>query len=196
MRIRATAVPRTVSPFRLWGFVVVLLLLTFLSPLGVLPSLGPTASTGALTGSVIDPSGGVVAGATVHVIDVVTGESHEFASQPNGSYLAPLLAPGTYRIEVSKTNFKMAVLTEISVSVTETHTANIELEVGAVTENMTVAMQAEILETQSQALGHVTDERMVEGLPLVTRSYGQILALSAGASADVKNAGGVGNSSE
>jgi Carboxypeptidase regulatory-like domain/TonB dependent receptor len=176
---------------RLVGGAAIVLALA-LSPFLANVAFAQTASTGALTGSVIDPSGGVVAGATVHVINVGTGESHEFDSQPNGSYLAPLLPPGTYRIEVSKSGFKRAVLAGISVFVTETHTANIKLEVGAVTESVTVVVQAELLETQSQTLGHVTDERMVEGLPLVTRNYTQILALSPGVSADVNNAGDIG----
>src|ERR1700680_929543 len=103
MRIRHSVVPRTVSPFRLWGFVIVILFLTFLSPLGVLPSLGQTASTGALTGSITDPSGGVVAEAIVRVINVGTGDSSEFISQRSGNYVAPLLLPGKYRIEASKT---------------------------------------------------------------------------------------------
>ena len=167
-----------------------LLVLTCWGGLGT--TFAQTASTGALTGTVTDASGGVVPGATVHVISVATGDSLSFTSQANGNYLAPLLLPGTYRLEVSKGGFKTAVLTGVIVSVTETHTASIKLEVGEATERVTVIIDEELLETQSQTLGHVTDERMVEGLPLVTRNYTQILALSPGVSADVNNAGAIG----
>ncbi|MGH9781013.1 MAG: carboxypeptidase regulatory-like domain-containing protein, partial [Candidatus Acidiferrales bacterium] len=163
--------------------------------LGAKTTLAQTASTGALTGTVSDPSGGVVPEAAVHVINVATGDRHDFASQPSGSYLAPLLLPGTYRIEVSKSGFKTAVLEGIVVSVTETHTVDIKLTVGEVSQSVTVSTEAQLLQTQNQALGHVTDERMVEGLPLVTRNYTQILDLSPGVSSDVNDAGamGVGN---
>jgi Carboxypeptidase regulatory-like domain/TonB dependent receptor len=193
MRIRHTAVPRTVSPFRLWGFVVVILLLTFLSPLGVLPSLGQTASTGALTGSITDPSGGVVAGAIVRVINVGTGDTSEFISQRSGNYVAPLLFPGKYRIEASETGFKTIVLTGIEVSVTETQTVNLVFQLGEVSERVNISAEARLLETESAALGHVTDERLVEGLPLVTRNYTQLLGLSPGVSADVSDASALGS---
>ena len=167
--------------------VIALLLL-----LGSNAALAQTSSTGALSGIVTDPSGAVVLGATLHVVNVATGDSHSFASQRNGSYLAPLLMPGTYRIEVSKGSFKMSVFTGITVTVAETNTLNVKLEVGSMTESVTVTGEEELVQTQSQALGHVTDERMVEGLPLVTRNYTQILGLSPGVSTDVNNAGAIG----
>lgn len=155
-------------------------------------ALAQTASTGALTGIVTDASGAVVPGASIHLFNVATGDSHIFASQRNGSYLAPLLLPGTYQVEVSKGKFKKAVFTGITIAVAETNTLNVKLEVGEITETVTVTAEEELVQTQSQALGHVTDERMVEGLPLVTRNYTQILGLSPGVSADVNDAGALG----
>src|SRR5690348_4180013 len=121
-----------------------------------------TSFTGALTGIVTDPSGAIVPGATVRVINVATGDSHSFVSQTNGSYLAPFLAPGAYRVEVSKNGFKTVNLTGISIAVTETSTLNVRLEIGEVSQNVTVTTEAQLLQTQNQALGHVTDQRMVE----------------------------------
>ena len=151
-----------------------------------------TSFTGALTGIVTDPSGAIVPGATVRVINVATGDSHSFVSQTNGSYLAPFLAPGAYRVEVSKNGFKTVNLTGISIAVTETSTLNVRLEIGEVSQNVTVTTEAQLLQTQNQALGHVTDQRMVEGLPLVTRNYTQIINLSPGVSSDVNDAGSIG----
>ena len=159
--------------------------------------LGPrvnaqTSSSGALTGTVTDPSGAIVPGATVRVVNLATGDSHNFVSQTNGSYLAPFLLPGAYRVEVSKSGFKTVNLTGISVVVAETSTLNVKLEIGEVAQNVTVSTEAQLLQTQNQALGHVTDERMVEGLPLVTRNYTQIINLSPGVSSDVNDAGAIG----
>ncbi|HEV2232120.1 MAG TPA: carboxypeptidase regulatory-like domain-containing protein, partial [Terriglobia bacterium] len=171
---------------------VLFTLALMLSPIGANRVLAQTAATGALTGTVTDPSGGVVPGATVHVVNVATSDSHTFVSQSNGSYLAPFLAPGAYRVEVSKNGFKTVSLTGVSIAVAETSTLNVKLELGEVAQNVTVSTEAQLLQTQNQALGHVTDERMVEGLPLVTRNYTQILNLSPGVSSDVNDAGAIG----
>lgn len=175
-----------------WAGAVLFTLALMLSPIGANRVLAQTAATGALTGTVTDPSGGVVPGATVHVVNVATGDSHTFVSQSNGSYLAPFLAPGAYRVEVSKNGFKTVSLTGVSIAVAETSTLNVKLELGEVAQNVTVSTEAQLLQTQNQALGHVTDERMVEGLPLVTRNYTQILNLSPGVSSDVNDAGAIG----
>jgi hypothetical protein len=74
-----------------------------------------TSSTGAVTGTITDQSGGAVAGAAVKLTNAATGEVYQFTSRQNGSYLAPLLAPGDYQIEVSKTGFKTMVRTGIRV---------------------------------------------------------------------------------
>lgn len=175
-----------------WAGAVLFTLALMLSPIGANRVLAQTAATGALTGTVTDPSGGVVPGATVHVVNVATSDSHTFVSQSNGSYLAPFLAPGAYRVEVSKNGFKTVSLTGVSIAVAETSTLNVKLELGEVAQNVTVSTEAQLLQTQNQALGHVTDERMVEGLPLVTRNYTQILNLSPGVSSDVNDAGAIG----
>ena len=99
--------------------------------LGSGAALAQTASTGALTGVVTDPSGAVVSGATIHVVNVATGDSHNFASKPDGRYLALLLLPGTYQIDVSKGSFKKAVFTGITVTVTETNRLNVKLAIKA-----------------------------------------------------------------
>ena len=151
-----------------------------------------TASTGALAGVVTDPSGAVVPGATIRVINTATGDTHNFVSQSNGSYLAPFLSPGTYRVEASKEGFSTEAFTEISIAVAETSTLNVKLQVGQVSQSVTVSTEAQLLQTQDQALGHVTDQRMVEGLPLVTRNYTQILSLSPGVSSNVNDAGAIG----
>ncbi len=151
-----------------------------------------SASTGALAGTVTDPSGAVVPGATIRVVNTATGDTHTFLSQSNGSYLAPFLPPGTYRVEASKNGFSTVSFAGVNVAVAETRTLNVKLQVGQVAQSVTVTTEAQLLQTQDQALGHVTDERMVEGLPLVTRNYTQILSLSPSVSSDVNNAGSIG----
>ena len=166
----------------------------FLMTLGALVavSIAQTSGTGAIAGTVTDPGSAVVVGASISVIDVATGLTRTAVSTSAGTYLVPLLQPATYRVEVSKSGFKVSVSAEIPVHVTETATLNVKLQVGSVQETVEVTGQGEQLQTESSALGRVTDSVVVESMPLVTRNYTQIIALSTGVSADVMNAGELG----
>ncbi len=153
--------------------------------------LAQTAGTGAISGTITDPSGAAVAGAAISAIDVTTGEKRPAVSSGNGTYLVPLLRPGTYRVEVSRSGFKLSV-TEVPVHVTETVTVNLQLAVGSPAETITVSANSELLKTEDSTLGNVVDQREVGSLPLVTRNYSQILGLSPGVSAETFNAGEIG----
>ncbi|MGH9854581.1 MAG: carboxypeptidase regulatory-like domain-containing protein, partial [Blastocatellia bacterium] len=155
-------------------------------------ALAQTANTGALTGVVTDSAGAVVVDAQVKVSNEATGETRTMSSQSNGSYAFPLLLPGAYRLEISKTGFKAAVKTELQVNVTETARFNVQLEPGGVQEQVVIAADAQLLQTESSALGRVTDRTLVSNLPLVTRNYTQIVALSPGIAAGVTNAAELG----
>jgi len=151
-----------------------------------------TAATGAISGTVTDPSGAVVAGAKVSVTNEATGGTLTVLSTNTGRYLVPLLSPGSYRVDVTKESFKVSTYPNIIVAVTETRSLNLALQVGTVSESIQVEASAQQLQTESSALGHVTNSEMVETLPLVTRNYTQIVGLSPGVAADVTNAGSLG----
>lgn len=151
-----------------------------------------TASTGALNGTVYDPSRGVVPGANVTVTNESTGAVRTVVAGTDGTYMAPLLPPGSYRVTVSHSGFKMAEYANIRVSVAETATLNVHLEVGELSQAVTVQGEASQLQTTSAALGTVVNQRMVETLPLVTRNYTQILGLMPGVSSGVTDARGLG----
>jgi hypothetical protein len=153
---------------------------------------GQTADTGAIAGLITDPKGAVVMDAAIRVIDVTTGETRTAVSSGSGSYLIPLINAGTYRVEVSKSGFKLSASDNIIVHITETATVNLQLVVGVPTELVTVTGRQELLNTEASALGEVVDQREVSSLPLVTRNYTQILGLSSGVSAEIFNAGEIG----
>ena len=155
-------------------------------------ALAQTADTGAIAGTVTDSAGGVVPQAEIKVVNLGTGESRSATSAQNGSYSVPLLPPGNYRVDVSKTGFKLLTFSSVSVIVTETQSLNAKLEIGAVSEHVTVTSEAEQLQTESSALGRVTNEEMVANLPLVTRNYTQIIGLNPGVSVEVTNATALG----
>jgi hypothetical protein len=151
-----------------------------------------TAGTGALAGVVSDSSGAVVPGAKVTLTNIATGETHISVTGNSGRYELNLLAPGAYRLEVIRDGFKTATLDSVAIAVTETAKFNVTLKAGGATETVVVTTNEEIVQTESSTLGRVVDEKTVSGIPLVTRNFTQILALSPGVSADVNNASALG----
>jgi carboxypeptidase family protein len=154
-----------------------------------------TGATGALQGVVTDPSGGRVAKATVLVTSAATGETRNVETQADGSYSVPLLPPGEYEIAVTTPGFEKAVRTGVRVTVTETANVPIQLSLQGVADTVQVTAGAELVQTESPVLGRVADARIVEGLPLVTRNFTQIIGLSPGVTAEVTNAGELGRGS-
>ncbi|MBA0085025.1 MAG: carboxypeptidase regulatory-like domain-containing protein, partial [Acidobacteria bacterium Pan2503] len=179
-------------------------LVTALRRLGLALLLGPiafplapallaqTAGTGAIAGSITDPSGASVAEAQVKAINEATGEVRTAVSTVAGNYAVPLLLPGVYTLEISKTGFKLVQAPHVSVVVTETKTFNVRMELGQIADKVIVEALAEQLQTQSSALGEVTSGDQVRTLPLVNRNYTQIISLNPGVAAEVTDAGAIG----
>ncbi len=165
--------------------------LLLLSMLGV-AAYGQNAGTGAIAGVVSDPSGAVISDATIKVTNNQTGEKRTAASSSHGNYSVSLLLPGSYTVEASKGGFKNTSYKTITVSVTETLTLNIQMQVGSVQETIEVNSAGEQLQTETSSLGRVADSLTVESMPMATRNYTEILALSTGVSADVLNAAELG----
>jgi Carboxypeptidase regulatory-like domain/TonB dependent receptor len=158
----------------------------------VQPACAQTAGTGALTGTVLDPSGGAVSAAKIVVTSQATGENRMVLTDARGIFLAPALLPELYRIEVSKDGFKTLTATDVKIAVTETTSLNLRLEIGQISERVVVEGYTQQLQTESSALGRVTSGDQVRDLPLVTRNYTQIVSLNPGVAADVNDAGAIG----
>jgi len=160
----------------------------------VLPhvALAQTANTGAIAGTVTDASGAVMPQSEITVTNRETGEIRTAKSGQNGSYSVTFLPPGTYSVDVSRSGFKQLSYPSVRVIVTETEEVNAQLDVGQMSERVTVAADAEQLQTESSALGRVTSEEMVTNLPLVTRNYTQVIGLNPGVASEVTNATALG----
>jgi hypothetical protein len=152
-----------------------------------------TAASGAVAGTVHDASGAVVAGTEVTATNEGTGESRKVTAGEGGKFIIPLLPPGRYRVESHKAGFRSEVVSGIEVNVTETARFDVVLQVGSLDQSVTVEAAPAMVQTDSTALGRVTGEREVTGLPLVSRNYTQILGLSAGVVTGVNNAAALGN---
>src|SRR3989475_210466 len=173
-----------------WGWV----LLAFLSMLWVQSLMGQTAGTGALTGTFKDASGAVIPNATVTLTSNDTGQLRTTMTGADGAYSLTLLPPGNYRVRIEAGGFKPVEVSSITVAVTETAVLDRGLEVGAQAQTITVEGEVENIQTASSALGTVVNTRSMEALPLSTRNFTNLLAMTAGASAGVANSVTLGKS--
>ena len=159
------------------------------------PGFSQTASTGALTGTTMDATRAVIPGVEITLANEATSESRSAVSNENGSYSFQLLAPGAYRLEAALSGFKTAVVSVIRISVTETTRVDVQLEVGGLSEKVTVETAPVMVQQESSALGRVVTENVVASLPLVNRNFTQIIGLSPGITIDVTHAGELGRGS-
>jgi hypothetical protein len=155
-----------------------------------------TSNTGALAGTVTDPSGAVIAGATVTVTNLATGQTRTATTTSTGSYQISLLPPGNYSVRFDAKGFKSLDVPSVTINVTETPTLDRKLEVGSSSEKVTVEATTETIQTQNATNGTVVSSQEIQNLPLVTRNYTQIVDLSPGVVTNVSNASAMGNGTQ
>lgn len=155
-----------------------------------------TADTGALTGTVTDPAGASIPNVSVTAINEGSGQERTAVTGSDGSFTLTLLSPGTYRVRFSARGFKTADVRPVSITVTEKPVLNRSMELGTQAEEITVEAVAETVQSSNATLGTVINTRTVVDLPLNTRNYTNLLALSAGVNATVNNATALGKGSQ
>ncbi len=122
-----------------------------------------------LSGTVADPSGALIPGATVTAINVATGVTTKTVSNNAGSYQLPPLAPGRYRVSAETSGFKKFTFTEVNLEVGTRATLDFKLDVGTVTEAVEVKASAETLQTATATIGGTVSGRQILDLPLPSR---------------------------
>jgi hypothetical protein len=127
-------------------------------------------TTGSLSGAVADPTGAVVAGATVVVKNDATGVENTVTTSDNGTFTVPALNTGLYTVTITASGFKRAVVTEVKVDVGKPSSINVALEVGAPTESVTVVGTGELLQTQSANVASTITGRQITDLPYASRN--------------------------
>ena len=137
-------------------FVLIAVLLCLLIPSF---ALAQSAATGALTGTVTDPTGSVVPNATVTATSE-TAQSRTATTGANGSYEITLLPPGHYRVRFEAAGFQSVEVPAVTVTVTEVGTLNRQLVVGAQTQEVTVEANVETVQTASSTVGTVVNTKV------------------------------------
>lgn len=146
-----------------WSRIISSLLLIAAGQGALLPAQD---ARGRITGKVTDASGGGIPGAEVTVTNATTGVVLRATPAASGNYEVPYLAPGLYTVRVSAAGFKSHERANLEVRVADRLTIDVTLEVGAVTESVTVSGQASLLETNTASLGRVVDTKRILELPL------------------------------
>ncbi len=135
---------------------------------------------GSIVGTVTDGQGGVLPGATVVAVQEGSGFKMTETTNSKGQYTFPNLKIGKYVITAEMSGFKKAVRSGVQLHVQERLQADFKLDVGAMTEEVTVVGEAPLLNTQTGEMGHVVDQKQLTDLPLLGRRYAELSLLQTG----------------
>jgi len=162
----------------------------------VCSSFAFSQTTGRIAGTVKDQNGAVIAEAEVTVTRLTTAEERKITTDTAGNYIVPLLPPGAYSAKVSANGFNSALLDSVQVAITETTTVNAQLTVAGVIVGQITVRAAPSIQIDGPQMGRVIDARAAAELPLATRNFTQILALSSGTSVALPDNTALGRNSQ
>jgi hypothetical protein len=174
--VRATAMSGSWRVRKYWFLVVCLTVLVGSSA----STLRAQTASATLSGTIMDPNGEVVPGVEVSATNIDTEISMNTKTNGDGIYVLPALQPGHYRVIVTKAGFKQIALTDVVLNVQDTVSRNFSLEIGAVSETVTVTADSTNINTTDASVSTVIDRGFVENLPLNGRSFNTLLQLTPG----------------
>jgi hypothetical protein len=170
--------------------------ITFIVAAFAVASFGQGGATGAISGTVQDPSGALVPGAEVRITNQGTGVvARTTKTDANGSFTATLLPVGTYTVTIVSGGFAQGSFPDIVVRVTETTRLLAALRPQAVQEKVEVQAQVQAIDTTQAATGEAIDSKTIRELPLATQNFQQILTLSTGVFSDLNASAQLGRGS-
>ncbi|HEX8369384.1 MAG TPA: carboxypeptidase regulatory-like domain-containing protein [Pyrinomonadaceae bacterium] len=120
---------------------------------------------GTITGTVTDPQGAVVPGATVAVKNLETNVVNNVTANDEGSFTVPFLLPGRYSVSITAAGFKTSVRENVTVNVDDRLTIDVQLEIGQ-TADVDIVADTELVERGTVTTGTVITQRQIEELPL------------------------------
>ncbi|MCC6342423.1 MAG: TonB-dependent receptor [Bryobacterales bacterium] len=153
--------------------------LLFVSLCNLIP-LGAQTASGVITGSVTDTTGAAAAGAKVTLTHEETNQTRDQLANSEGIYEFRALPRGTYRLAVEMAGFRREEIRDVQLTVAQTLQLNVKLQVGQVSEAITVEASAAQVQASEASLAQVIDEKRVRELPLNGRNFMQLAFLSSG----------------
>ncbi len=141
-----------------------------------------------LQGTVTDPQGGVVPGATVTLTDKETNRTLETVTNETGGYVFNALAARTYTLTAELSGFKKKVLDDVKITAEQANALNVQLEIGQTNEVVTVAAAAPLIDTATGNISGTVTQQQLQSLPSFGRDPMQLLQLAPGAFGDASRA--------
>src|SRR5205085_3349981 len=133
-----------------------------------------------ITGRITDPSGAVLPGVTVTAANTQTGEMAVGTTTSDGVYTIPFLRPGVYSVSAELSGFRKVTQADVQLQVGQTAAVNLQLSLGELSEQITVAAESPLLETAKADRGLVIDNERVTELPLNARNPFMLSSLTPG----------------
>ena len=150
-------------------------------------------ATGAIAGTVQDPSGALVANADVRITNQQTNVlERSVKTGSDGSFIAPLLPVGTYSVSIQAAGFTEGKFSDVGVRVTETTHMTAKLTTQSVQQKIEVQAEVQTVDTSDATTGQAIEANTIRALPLATQNFQQLLTLSTGAQGELNKASQLG----
>ena len=159
---------------------------------GAVGSHAQSIITGAVSGTVTDPSGAILPNAAVTLTNTATGDTQTGKTNASGVYLFPLLQPGDYTVTVQESGFRVAVA-KVTVALGQTATADLKLELGDATQTVEVTIGNVELQTEDGNISSNFDTHQVENVPNPGGDLTYVAQLAPGVTMNTSSGGGFGN---
>jgi hypothetical protein len=137
-------------------------------------------SSGDVRGTVVDPAGAAIANAKVTVSDPQRGFARSVLSDAEGEYRVPLVPPGTYRVRAEAPGFNVKTAQGVEVRVGDTVVLRLQMQVGDVSTEVTVAAELPVVETERTQQANTIESRRIANLPINRRNYLDFALLAPG----------------
>ncbi len=137
-------------------------------------------TTGDILGTVTDPSGNAVTGAKVAVVNIGTQVERTTATTTSGDYVVNLLQPGAYSVTVSGSGFQSFSVSGIHLSAGDRRRVDAKLQIGEVTQTVTIQAEASALQTDSSVVSSTITQNSVQNLPLNGRNFISLIQVQPG----------------
>jgi hypothetical protein len=137
-------------------------------------------ATATIEGEIVDQTGAVIPGGEIAARSPVIGVARIAVADGSGRYQFASLPVGDYRLEVRASGFKTQVVERLRIEVGQTVTQDFQLEVGDISQQVTVTPAAQLVEKATVSVGHIIDRRMVQEIPLNGRYFLDLALLAPG----------------
>ena len=155
-------------------------LLSGLLLLGLTAGAASAQTAATITGTILDPNGNVLPGVTVTARNTDTALVRTAVTGEEGRYVIPMLPPGAYEVRAELSSFKPHVRRQVQLSIAQALVLNITLEIGGLTEEVTVTGETSVINTSSAELSYLVGSEAIEQLPLNGRNYTDLALLQPG----------------